>query len=201
MMETQTRDLTSTAYKGYFETGYTYTEYQVNFEKELNSGEGGPHAHYLPINWQRVKRIDKTLKLSTEMMELLSTLDFPLKWLVISEHWCGDAAQILPVLARIADLSKGKIEMKIVYRDQNQELMNAHLTGGSMSIPKVIQLNSNFEFLGEWGPRPSEGQELVLKLKSDPDTAASYSEHLHKWYARNKQADIQNELIRLLRSA
>ena len=199
-METQTKNLTSAAYHQYYEAGYSYAQYLGKFEEELNSGEVGSHAEYLPINWQRVKRIDKTLILSSEMKKALSSIQFPLRWLVISEHWCGDAAQIVPVLARIADLSQGKIEMRIVYRDQNLDLMKAHLTRGSMSIPKLIQLDPDFEFLGEWGPRPAEAQDLVLKLKGDPKTADSYSEHLHRWYARNKQLDIQNELIQLLKS-
>ena len=34
-------------------------------------------------------------------------------WMVITENWCGDSAQNLPYIARIASLNK-KIELRII---------------------------------------------------------------------------------------
>jgi hypothetical protein len=91
--------------------------------------------------------------------------------------------------------------MKIVYRDQHLKLIDAHLTNGGRAIPKLIQLDSHFNITGLWGPRPNEAQKLVKALKSNPDTAAKYNEHLHKWYAENKQQAIQAELELLVKKA
>ena len=120
---------------------------------------------------------------------------------MIAEHWCGDAAQILPVLNNLAKISADKINFKIIYRDQNLDLIDAFLTNGSRSIPKLIQMTENFEITGIWGPRPNEAQSMVLKLKSDPETAPRYAEELHLWYAKDKQKAIENELNKLLKQA
>jgi hypothetical protein len=76
--------------------------------------------------------------------------------------------------------------------------MQAHLTNGGMSVPKLIQLDENSELINDWGPRPKAAQEMVIKLKSDPETAANYIEELHKWYAKDKQQSTVSELMELI---
>jgi hypothetical protein len=120
------------------------------------------------------------------------------KWLILNEHWCGDGAQIVPVQAAIALASKGRIEARVLFRDQNLELMDQFLTNGGRSIPKTIQLDSEFRVTTSWGSRPAEAQELVMRVKADPERAHLYSEELHKWYAVDRQQAIQSELRMLL---
>jgi hypothetical protein len=120
------------------------------------------------------------------------------KWLILNEHWCGDGAQIVPVQAAIALASKGRIEARVLFRDQNLELMDQFLTNGGRSIPKTIQLDSEFRVTTSWGSRPAEAQELVMRVKADPERAHLYSEELHKWYAVDRQKAIQSELRMLL---
>ena len=88
--------------------------------------------------------------------------------------------------------------MCIVFRDENPALTDAFLTNGTRSIPKLIVLNEEGELLGTWGPRPAAAQQLVIELKSNPATAPTYAEQLHLWYARNRCADLQQEIISLL---
>lgn len=190
--------LTKQEYQTYFEKAIPYDVYLRNFESEV-AGSDSPYAQYIPQNFQRSSRIAKTLKLSDDIKNALQSLDHPLNWLVISEHWCGDASQILPLINAIAEASEGKITLRVIYRDVNPELMNAHLTNGSKSIPKLIQLDEHFNLLASWGPRPAEAQALVLRLKSDPETAKNYSEAVHTWYAHDKTASTQLELLKLLR--
>ena len=118
---------------------------------------------------------------------------------MISEHWCGDASQNIPSFNKIAELSAGKIELRIVYRDENTELMDQHLTNSTRSIPKLIQLDEAYNVTGIWGSRPVEAQELIIKLKSNPLTADTYVNELHLWYARNKQIALQGEIVNLLK--
>lgn len=148
-----------------------------------------------------MNRVEKTLLLNTDLLRSLQQIHHQTYWLVLSEHWCGDAAQSLPVLSKIAEASNGKISLRLVYRDENPELMDAHLTGNSRSIPKLIQLDSHFNITGIWGPRPNEAQKLVLTLKSDQATANTYAEAVHKWYAVDKQQSIQKELSKLIQRA
>jgi hypothetical protein len=118
--------------------------------------------------------------------------------LVLTEHWCGDASQILPALHKIESVSEGKIEMKLVYRDQNLPLMDQYLTNNGRSIPKLIQLDFNYNVIGVWGPRPAIAQKLVEALKSNPATTANYANQLHLWYAKDKQKALEMEISALL---
>src|SRR6185436_12705370 len=53
--------------------------------------------------------------------------------LVLTEDWCGDAVNTLPVLAAISNRARN-LDLRILSRDANLELMDAHLTGRSRSI-------------------------------------------------------------------
>jgi thiol-disulfide isomerase/thioredoxin len=182
-------------YKSYFEKGISYEKYLENIESELQSKIETAYSKYIPMNAQRMKRLEKTFILNKELVSVHTNI----KWLVISENWCGDASQILPVINRVAESSDNKIELKIVYRDENAELIAQHLTNGSKSIPKLIQLTKDYKLISDWGPRPKTAQELVVQLKSNPETALTYSEELHKWYAKDKQTEILDELLKLVK--
>ncbi|MGE5106458.1 MAG: thioredoxin family protein, partial [Sphingobacteriales bacterium] len=96
------------------------------------------------------------------------------------------------------ELSEGNIEMKLLYRDQNGELMNTCLTNGTKSIPKLIQLDEHFNVTGTWGPRPYPAQKLVAELRSNENTAATYANELHLWYAKDKQQSLEKETAQLI---
>ena len=161
--------------------------------------EEDPYAKYLVINQQRVKRLTQRLRLEPETEIAALNAKPGTKWLILNEHWCGDGAQIVPVQAAIARASNGRIEARVLFRDQNLELMDQFLTNGGRSIPKTIQMTQAFEVTASWGPRPAEAQDLVQRVKADPERAHLYSEELHKWYAVNRQMAIQSELSVLLR--
>ncbi len=160
--------------------------------------EEDPYAKYLVINQQRVKRLTQRLHIEPETEMAALNAKPGTKWLILNEHWCGDGAQIVPVQAAIALASKGRIEARVLFRDQNLELMDQFLTNGGRSIPKTIQLDSEFRVTTSWGSRPAEAQELVMRVKADPERAHLYSEELHKWYAVDRQRAIQSELRMLM---
>lgn len=184
--------------KEYFEKGISYMQYRKEMESGLESNQENDMRSYIELNQHRMNRLDKKFDLTQDINQSIESLNEKIYWVVLTEHWCGDAAQILPVLAKIADQSEGKIELKLLYRDENLELMDEFLTNGGRAIPKLIQLNDKLEIKKHWGPRPKTAQELVIFLKSNPESAATYSEQLHKWYAQNKQMEIQKEIESLL---
>ena len=149
---------------------------------------------YINLNQRRMHRVEKTFVAGEAITEQVKNLQHKIYWLILTEHWCGDASQTLPVFNKLAELSEGKIEMKLVYRDQNDELMNAYLTNGTRSIPKLIQLDEHCNITGIWGPRPTVAQSLVKELKSNPATAATYANELHLWYAKDKQQSLEAEI-------
>lgn len=196
--------LSRTDYQQYFEKGITFDAYMAIMEKKAAGELEDKHAKYIPLNLQRSTRVTKTLTLTPEILTILEAYHHKVYWLLISEHWCGDCAQSVPVMVGIAEASKGLIDLRIVSRDAHPALMDAHLTlnpegKGSRSVPKLIQLDSRFSFTGVWGPRPNEAQKMVYALRANPETAATYGEVLHKWYADNRQAFIQRDLHKLLR--
>ena len=103
--------------------------------------------------------------------------------LVIAEDWCGDAVNIVPVLAKWVD-SQPALSLRIVRRDENPELMNRYLTNGSRSIPMVIVLDSANREVGHWGPRPRELQAWVLANRNTMPKDERYRE-VRRWYARD----------------
>lgn len=160
---------------------------------------------YTRMNLVRMARLDKTTRLQADTMAALAALPQPQTWLVITESWCGDAAQVLPVLAKMAE-AQPAISLRLVLRDDNPALMDAFLTNGSRSIPKLIVLDSRtHEVLGTWGPRPQPVQRMVmdslsvLAAISDPAARAAKSDEVktdvQRWYAQDKTVGIQAEVV------
>ena len=185
-------------YAGYLEKGIGYNQYKQQMAKDLALNADPKIKEYISLNQHRMQRVEKTYEPGAAIIEQLKALKRKTYWLVLTEHWCGDASQILPVFNALEELSEGKIEMKLVYRDLNPELMDAYLTNGTRSIPKLVQLEEHLNVTAVWGPRPTIAQNLVKKLKSNPATAADYTTGLHLWYGKDKQQSLETEISKLL---
>ena len=185
-------------YKNYLQKGIGYDQYKKQMAEDLALNPDLKIKEYINLNQRRIHRVEMTYTPSPEMIKQVKNLKHKTYWLILTEHWCGDASQTLPALNAIAHLSEGKIEMRLVYRDKNDELMNAYPTNGKRSIPKLIQLDEHLNVTGIWGPRPTVAQKLVKELKSNPATATTYASELHLWYAKNKQQDLEKEVVQLL---
>lgn len=184
----------------------SYLEYREQVSESVNREtylvDGMDALPYVKMNDQRMKRLDKTLMITDEVANFLKDYKQPLLWIVLTEGWCGDAAQALPVLNKMAALTE-TIDLKIVLRDENIELMNHFLTNGAKSIPKLIFLNSEtFEVLADWGPRPQKAVDFLddLKLKFGGLTP-DVKEELQKWYNADKGISTQNELVQILENS
>lgn len=95
-----------------------------------------------------------------------------LRAIVITEDWCGDAMMNTPILLRLAD--KSHMQVRVLQRDSNLELMDQYLTNGkSRSIPIIIFIDENGEEVTHWGPRSEFVQKEVDRLMSGlPDKDA-----------------------------
>ncbi|WP_235855442.1 thioredoxin family protein [Flagellimonas pelagia] len=167
--------------------------------KTTGEEQSEPRINFTQLNDRRMNRWDKTFKLPEETLQKLSKLDRELIFLVITESWCGDAAASLPVVNKIAE-SSSRISLKVVLRDENPELMEAFLTNGTQSIPKVIVLDGkNQEIVGEWGPRPQGAAEMVetCKIEHGKLTDACKQE-LQVWYNKDRGESTLKEIFELL---
>ncbi|MDR9365086.1 MAG: thioredoxin family protein [Balneolaceae bacterium] len=192
--------------RGTIENAFTYDEYRDLIDKLLKqdktTGENYSDSmlHYTKMNVHRMRRLDKQIDLKEELIHKLESLDRSLTWLILTEGWCGDAAQVIPVIQKMADQTK-MIQTRYILRDEHLDIMDQFLTDGrARSIPKLICLDSKkLEILGEWGPRPDEAQYLFKKLKDNNEyTSQESAEKLHKWYADDKTESVQDEFIPLI---
>jgi thiol-disulfide isomerase/thioredoxin len=185
---------------------YLYSEYRkivsdlLSEEKSTGNEQSKELTHYSGLNETRMNRLEKTLKVSEENIVLLNTLKNQYIWLVIAEGWCGDAAQILPVLEKIASVSDDKIELKIVFRDENEELMQLFLTNKAKAIPKLIVIEKETGGLvGQWGPRPEGAYELIKNYKKEHGIVDdAVKADLQLWYLHDKGLSTQKEVIGMM---
>ena len=182
----------------------SYQEYRVLVSNLLAEGKStGPNqsedlTHYSKLNDSRMKRLDKTVKIKEEVAKAIAAITTKQTWLVITEGWCGDAAQNLPVLHKLAELNPN-IQLKLVLRDDHLELMDLFLTNGGRSIPKLIGLNANNEVLFTWGPRPSVATKMVQDYKEKHGALdATFKQDLQVWYNKDKGITLQNDIKTLL---
>ncbi len=185
--------------------GMTYQEYRnlIN-ELLLNHKTTGPDdsdamLHYTKMNVQRMNRVDKTVKLNDTFLDVLGAVKNKYRFLVISEGWCGDAAQIVPVFDKIAASFTDKFELRFVLRDKNLPLIDAHLTKGGRAIPVLLILDEKGNVVKKWGPRPDILQELLAGWKRDSSDMMEIAEKLHGWYAKDKTRTTQQELMEIFR--
>lgn len=116
--------------------------------------------------------------------------------LVLNEDWCGDSVNIVPIVARLAD-GVSNMDLRILGRDANPDIMDAHLTGTSRSIPIVILLNQKFQECGWWGPRPAALQKWVKEAGMLLSKEERYR-HLRTFYARDRGRTTITEIVAML---
>ncbi len=156
--------------------------------------------HYTKLNFARMKRIVKTTPIATEVSNTIDCLNEKLTWVVLAESWCGDAAQNIPVFAKIAETNPS-INLRILLRDANPEVMNQYLTNGGKSIPKLICLAENLKELGTWGPRPKFLQDWLYQEKKNPNiNMDELKERFQVWYTSDKGQTLQKEMVLLMKS-
>jgi len=183
-----------------------YASYRNLVDKLLAEGQttGPDHSedmlHYSKMNVQRMNRVDKTTVLGEELLATLERIKGKYRFLVITEGWCGDAAQIVPVINKIVSAAPEKFELKLTLRDKNLPLIDAHLTNGGRAIPVLLILDEKGDLvLPKWGPRPVVLQSLIADWKRDGVEMPELAEKLHSWYAKDKTVATQYELNELLK--
>ena len=183
---------------------YTYEAYKTLVAELVSQGKtSGPEQredliHYTELNAKRMKRVEKTTVLTEEVKANLLKLSQPLTWLVISEAWCGDAAQIVPVIGKIAAETK-HLDLKIILRDEHLDIMDQYLTNGGRSIPKLICLDDQHREVFTWGPRPKTIQQVVIDTKSEGITDHGILvERIQNAYNQDRSTSIQQELSELM---
>jgi hypothetical protein len=170
-------------------------------EQGLSTGATQSEAltHYTTLNEARMNRLDKTIHIPDAIDQKLKTLDKAYTFLVITEGWCGDAAQIVPVINKMTQATD-KIDLKLVLRDDNTQLMDAYLSNGARSIPKLVVLDTATQQpVASWGPRPEGGATLIRENKEKHGIVTDEAKtELQKWYLHDKGVSTMEEIVGLL---
>jgi len=190
--------------KEYLEKAMTFAEYEKLIDDLLADGKttGTNQSEamfgYGKLNRQRMHRLEKTTQLGDGVRNAVKKVTRSMVWLILTEGWCGDAAQNVPVIEKIAAESD-KIETRYILRDENLDLMDRFLTGGARSIRKLIALDaSTLEVLGSWGARPRAAQKLFAEMKANGTEKAVILEEMQRWYNADKTESLQNEFTKLV---
>lgn len=187
------------------ENAQTYNEYRdlvANLTAEgSNTGAQQTEAlaQYTQLNNSRMRRLDKTTKIDEVIETDFKNFTGNQTWVVLTESWCGDAAQSMPAMNKLAELSPN-IDFKVVLRDQNEALMDAFLTNGGRSIPKLIVIDNDTQKIkSSWGPRPSVATKMVQEYKNEHGTLTpEFKQELQVWYNKDKSQNVISDLAKLL---
>lgn len=187
--------------------GLTYEEFvalmeRSTYEADESSleGEDLERAQYTKLNIHRTRRIAKTFVVPEAVKVAVESISSPQLWMVLTEAWCGDSAQSLPLIAKTATCNP-LISMRILLRDENLDIIDQYLTDGTRAIPKLVALNQDGDELFQWGPRPKEAAELFRREKQAGLEKEQIMEKLHLWYGRDRGKAIVEELLAALRTA
>ncbi|HXG84432.1 MAG TPA: thioredoxin family protein [Pyrinomonadaceae bacterium] len=190
--------------KNYIEKSMTFAEYLKLIDELLAEGKTTGEIQseamfgYGKLNRQRMKRLEKTVVLNDSLKEKARNVKAKWIWLILTEGWCGDAAQNIPIIEKIA-AENSNIETRYVLRDENLELMDEHLTNGGRAIPKLICLNAEtLEEIGVWGSRPAAADEYLFEMKARGLEKPQMMENMQRWYMADDNQSIQNEFETLL---
>ncbi|MDB2385413.1 thioredoxin family protein [Polaribacter sp.] len=182
----------------------SYSTYKEEVKNLLAEGKSTGNeqsealTNYSLLNDRRMKRLDKTIKVLPEISNKVQLLKKHQTWLVLTESWCGDAAQNLPVINKIATLNEN-IHLRLISRDENDALMNLFLTNGGKSIPKLIALDADNNVIDTWGPRPTTATKMVADYKAEHGKLTpEFKQDLQVWYNKNKGVDTQKDLLSII---
>ena len=184
---------------------FSYKDYRGQVATHVENGtSSGPDksealSNYTLLNNSRMKRLDKTIKIEEDVLEKFQQYHKNVTWLVITESWCGDAAHTLPVMNKLVGQAKN-LDLRILYRDENEELMNRFLTNGTMSIPKLIVFdNETKEVINDWGPAPLIIMNKTKHFKATHATLTTeFKKEIQIWYNQNKGKCIAGDLLKLI---
>lgn len=188
---------------GRIQAGLTPEQYhQVFAEQAAAPAEGldeeaAEKLEFTRLNLHRTERIRRTYTVGEDIANLVRAIEGPQTWLILTEPWCGDSAQCLPYIEAMADLNP-HIDLRLILRDANLDVMDEFLTDGKRSIPQMVVFDAAGDEVTRWGPRPAEAQAVFAEAKAAGLVKADILEKLHLFYGRNRGRALEEEFRNLL---
>lgn len=187
-----------------YQTAHTYAAYRLMIHQlhEKNKVTGPKQSQalfeYSRLNEQRMNRLDKHFAVRPDLSKAVIGVKKKYTWLVITEGWCGDAAQLLPAIEKMSFLNYN-ISTRYILRDEHTDIMDMFLVNNTRAIPVLVCIDENHQVIWHWGPRPLAGQLIIDACKKKGMDSEASKEELHTWYAQDKLEAFQTEIIKLVK--
>ena len=183
--------------------GLTYEAYILQWREKLERPLKGMdrverrYHFYSKYNDERAHRVEDAYEMSDAFLEQVDAIDEPQLWMILTEDWCVDSAYSMPIFYAAASRNS-KINIRILPRDANLDIMDQYLTNEARSIPKLVIFSMDGEELVEWGPRPAALQALRAELKESGEPGNIISQKSVEWYETGGWRDVETELAHAL---
>ena len=123
-----------------------------------------------------------------------------LRLLVVAEDWCGDSANTIPYLARLAEEAPG-LDLRVIDSSVGRSMMEARPTpDGRAATPTVVVLDESGREVGCWVERPAVLQEWFLE-NEDVLAEDDLYDQKYAWYAEDGGAHTVGDVLTVLEAA
>jgi len=130
-----------------FFSGMSYDEYVTKMGEDHRTGFAKSYTE---------------ASISPHDLALLKRLAGPIYALAVSEPRCGDCRLNLPVLAKLAALSEGKLVLRCLDKGAHPTLLDDYRAAdGSVRIPTFIFFSSDWRLLGYFVERPAQVSHIL----------------------------------------
>ncbi|MFA6654631.1 MAG: thioredoxin family protein [Bacillota bacterium] len=174
-------------------------ERALSFSEYLDKAE--MNAPTMKANYQEIE-------ISPEDHEYFSRLSSKLergaiKIVALSEPWCGDCVENLPIVAKLASLYPC-FELLVFSRDDNLDIMDLYLTDGKRVIPVLVFFDETGKEIGRFIERP-EGATKFLESEAEKYRSLPEEERKRAMYGVRAQlrkmykTQFRDETVREIR--
>jgi thiol-disulfide isomerase/thioredoxin len=102
---------------------------------------------------QRWRQVYDACSLTAAQRALIGGFTRELKLLVVSGTWCGDCVQQCPLLERIAEANRARIDLRFLDRDEHKDLSTQVQINGGVRVPVALFLAEDHELCAVFGDR------------------------------------------------
>ena len=129
-----------------------------------------------------------------------------IKVLALSESWCGDCVENLPIVAKLASLYPC-FDLLVFSRDDNLDIMDRYLTDGKRVIPVFVFFDEEGQEIGRFIERPQGARDFLARetekhkgLSEEERQKAMYGvrTRLRKLYKTQFRDETIKEIRRIL---
>lgn len=116
-----------------------------------------PYDRYLPTGTEEQRRrwqqVHEAARLTDAQRQLVGGFVRRMNVLVVSGIWCGDCVQQCPLIERIAEANRERIDLRFVDRDEHRDLAEQVRINGGDRVPVAIFMAEDFEPCSVFGDR------------------------------------------------